>query len=100
MAKKKKYDDDVDLPTKVATLALTLAAGWVAQKAVGMVWKKATGNDAPTNTDDPEVSILQAVAFAAVSGSVMVLARRVAAQQAGHLTKRISGTRPPADIVD
>ncbi|ROS72114.1 DUF4235 domain-containing protein [Cellulomonas sp. PhB143] len=100
MSKKKKHDDDVDLPTKVVTLALTVAAGWVAQKAVGQVWKKATGNDAPTDTDDPEVGIVQAVTFAAVAGAAAVLARRLAASQAGRLTGRFFGSEPPADIVD
>ncbi|GII97931.1 uncharacterized protein DUF4235 [Sediminihabitans luteus] len=97
---KKKNENDVDLPTKVATIALTFAAGWIAQKAVGQVWKRATGNDAPTNTDDPEIGIAQAVAFAAVSGAAMVLARRLAAQQAGKLTQRYMGKKVDPEIVD
>jgi len=75
-------DDDQPLSVKVGTVVLTVAAGWVAQKLVGVIWEKATGSAAPTNVDDDELSIIQAVTFAAVSGGVAVLAKRIARQGA------------------
>jgi hypothetical protein len=76
---------------KVGTMALTIAAGWVAQKAVATIWEKSTGHAAPKNSDDEEVTIVQAVTFAAVSAAVAVLARRLAHQAASR-----AGTRSTA----
>ncbi|PZR52175.1 DUF4235 domain-containing protein [Xylanimonas oleitrophica] len=73
---------DETLAVKVGTLVLTLAAGWAAQRLVGMVWEKSTGHVAPHDLDDDEISGVQAVTFAAVSGAVAVLARRLARQGA------------------
>ena len=70
--------NDDTLAVKVGTMVLTLAAGWVAQKAVGMIWKRATGHAAPVDLDDEEITVVQAVTFAAVSGGIAVLARRLA----------------------
>ncbi|WP_166851256.1 DUF4235 domain-containing protein [Isoptericola sp. BMS4] len=75
-------DDEQPLAVKVGTVVLTIAAGWVAQKLVGVVWEKATGHVAPTDVDDDELPMVQAVTFAAVSGGVAVLAKRMARQGA------------------
>ena len=71
-----KNDDTVAV--KVGTMVLTLAAGWLAQKAVGMIWQRTTGHAAPLDLDDDEITVVQAVTFAAVSGGIAVLARRLA----------------------
>ncbi len=68
------------LAMKLGTMALTIAAGWVAQKAVATIWEKSTGHAAPKNPDDDEATIIQAVAFAGVSAAIAVLARRLARQ--------------------
>ena len=84
------------LAVKVGTMVLTIAAGWLAQKAVGMIWEKSTGRAAPKNLDDEEITIIQAVTFAAVSGGVAVLARRLAHQGAVRAAARFS-SRPSGD---
>ena len=81
-------DTEQPLGVKVGTVVLTIAAGWVAQKLIGVVWEKATGNVAPTNVDDDELSIVQAATFAAVSGGVAVLAKRLARQGAVRAAAR------------
>ena len=81
-------DTEQPLGVKVGTVVLTIAAGWVAQKLIGVVWEKATGNVAPTNVDDDEISIIQAVTFAAVSGGVAVLAKRLARKGAVRAAAR------------
>ena len=73
---------------KAGTIVLTLAAGWVAQKVIGSVWEKATGNVAPKHLDDDEITAIQAVAFAAVSGGVAVLAKRLARRGAVRAAAR------------
>ncbi|GAA1728395.1 hypothetical protein GCM10009809_24970 [Isoptericola hypogeus] len=75
-------DDEQPLAVKVGTVVLTVAAGWIAQKLVGVIWEKATGSSAPTDLDDDELSVARAVTFAAVSGGVAVLAKRLARQGA------------------
>ncbi|RPF19628.1 DUF4235 domain-containing protein [Myceligenerans xiligouense] len=84
------------LAVKIGTIALTFAAGWAAQKALALVWKQVTGNDAPTKPDDPELDMVQATVFAAVAAGTAVLAKRVAARGAQRAVARIaarSGSR-------
>lgn len=68
------------LAVKIGTVAATFAAGWVAQKLIKFVWEKSTGNDAPIDLDADDIPIVQAVVFAAVTGGVAVMARRLARQ--------------------
>nr|WP_281041921.1 DUF4235 domain-containing protein [Xylanimonas cellulosilytica] len=81
---------------KIAAMVLTLAAGWLAQKAVGMIWEKSTGHHAPTDLDDDEITVVQAVTFAAVSGGVAVLARRLTRRGVVRAAARITPKPPPA----
>ncbi|WP_108493572.1 DUF4235 domain-containing protein [Promicromonospora sp. AC04] len=81
------------LAEKVGTLALTLAAGWVAQQAVSMIWKGVTGNDAPNRPDDPELDLVQATVFAAVAAGTAVLAKRMAAKGAHKAAMRFAARR-------
>ncbi|PRZ03094.1 uncharacterized protein DUF4235 [Isoptericola sp. CG 20/1183] len=68
------------LGLKIGTVAATFAAGWVAQKLIKVIWEKATGSDAPIDLDADDIPIVQAITFAAVTGGVAVLARRLARQ--------------------
>ncbi|MHA7133813.1 DUF4235 domain-containing protein [Oerskovia turbata] len=83
-------ENEQNLTEKVATVALTLAAGWVAQKAVSYAWAKATGHDAPKDLDDPEVGIISAVTFAAAAAAASVLARRFAGRGAKRVAHRLT----------
>ncbi|WP_425955361.1 DUF4235 domain-containing protein [Xylanimonas sp. McL0601] len=58
-------------------MVLTLAAGWLAQRAVVMIWQKSTGHAAPRDLDDDQITVIQAVGFAALSAGAAVLARRM-----------------------
>jgi hypothetical protein len=68
------------LAVKIGTVAATFAAGWVAQKLIKIAWEKTTGNDAPIDLDADDIPIVQAIVFAAVTGGVAVMARRLARQ--------------------
>ncbi|GAA1402298.1 MULTISPECIES: DUF4235 domain-containing protein [Oerskovia] len=81
-------ENEQTLAEKVTTVALTLAAGWIAQKAVSYAWAKATGHDAPKDLDDPEVGIISAVTFAAAAAAASVFARRFAGREAKRVVKR------------
>jgi hypothetical protein len=93
VAKIEKIETEQTLAEKVGTLALTLAAGWVAQKAVSMIWKGVTGNDAPSKADDPELDLVQATVFAAVAAGTAVLAKRMAAKGASTAALRLAARR-------
>jgi hypothetical protein len=81
---------DEPLAVKVGTLVLTVLAGWLAQKLVSAIWARATGKAAPKDLDDENVTIAQAVTFAAVTGGVAVLARRLAHQGAVKAAARLN----------
>ena len=83
-------DNDQSLAVKVGTVALTFAAGWVAQKIVTEIWKKVSGHDAPKDLDDPEIGIVSAVTFAAVAAGASVLARRFAGRGAKRVVSRLA----------
>lgn len=83
-------ENEQTLTEKAATVALTLAAGWVAQKVVSYAWAKATGHDAPKDLDDPEVSIISAVTFAAAAAAASVFARRFAGREAKRVVHRLA----------
>jgi hypothetical protein len=72
--------NEPSLALKVGTVAATFAAGWIAQKLIKIVWERATGNDAPIDLDADDIPVVQAIVFAAVTGGVAVLARRLARQ--------------------
>ena len=86
------------LGVKIGTVVLAFGSGWIAQKLVGAIWKKVTGNAAPQDVDDEDVSIVSAVAFAAVSAGVGVLTRRLAHRGAVKLFikwgKEVSPQKP------
>ncbi len=82
------------LAVKIGTMVLTLAAGWLAQKAVGMVWEKSTGHVAPKDLDADDITVVQAVTFAAVSGGIAVLARRLAHKGAVQAAARFTSRAP------
>lgn len=59
---------------KIITSLTVLAAGFVATKALDLVWKAVTGNK-PPSMDDDDVPLRQIVMFAAASGAIAALAR-------------------------
>ena len=60
----------MSLGSKIAMGALGAAAGSLAARALGGGWKKVTGKQ-PPNPNDPEVPVLQALAWVAASGLIM-----------------------------
>ncbi len=91
--KREQKDEGPTMAVRVGAAALTLAAGWVAQRAVNVAWKRVSGKPAPKNADDPDVSIAAAVAFAAVAAGVGALARRLASRNAHRIVGRMASKR-------
>lgn len=86
------HDDDHDaVLVRLVAAGAGLAATWLANAAVRHIWKHATGTHAPKKADDPALAIGHAVAFAALSGAVAVLAKRIATHGATSVLHALTG---------
>ncbi len=79
----------------VFSLAAALGAAAVMKKTLNTSWQKATGKQPPANPADPDVDIWEAVAWAAVSGTLIQIARMLAARKAANYYARSTGRMPP-----
>ncbi len=79
---------DQSVPMKITTLAVSLGAGWVAQKAVAALWTKVTGHS-PVHGDDDDATVASIVAFAAVTSATAALTRVLATRGTSRFAKRL-----------
>lgn len=76
-------------------LGATLVAGIAARKAMTASWKLATGRKPPSNPEHPDVSMSEAVTWAALSGVAVGLARMFASRKAAEYYRKSTGHLPP-----
>jgi hypothetical protein len=77
------------------SLAAALGAAALAKKALNTAWRAATGKNPPANPADPDVSIGEAVMWATLSGTLIGVARMLAARRAAHYYTKSTGHLPP-----
>jgi Protein of unknown function (DUF4235) len=77
------------------SLGAALSAAAVARKALDTGWKAATGKHPPDNPADPDVQMVEAVAWAVVTGAFVALARMLAQRRAADYYRRSAGHLPP-----
>ena len=77
------------------SLVAALGAATVAKKGLNTTWRAATGKNPPANPADPDVNLWEAVAWAAVSGTLIALARMLATRRAANYYARSTGHLPP-----
>ncbi|HYH33915.1 MAG TPA: DUF4235 domain-containing protein [Nocardioides sp.] len=77
------------------SLVSVLGAAALSKKALHTSWKAATGKNPPANPADPDVEMREAVAWAAVSGALVGLARMFAARRAAGYYAKSTGHLPP-----
>ncbi len=75
-------------------VAALLGAG-AAKKGLNTSWKAATGKNPPANPADPDVALWEAVTWAAISGTVVGLARMLATRRAANYYAKSTGHLPP-----
>jgi hypothetical protein len=80
-------------------LGATLVAGMAARKAMTASWKLATGKTPPSNPEHPDVSLAEAVAWAAASGVAVGLSRMFASRKAAEYYRKSTG-HLPANLQD
>jgi hypothetical protein len=73
----------------------SLVAGIATTKALNATWKTATGKEPPTKPESPEIGNREALAWAALSGAAMGLARMYATRRAASYWVKSFGTLPP-----
>ncbi|WP_101524248.1 DUF4235 domain-containing protein [Nocardioides houyundeii] len=79
----------------VFSLGSALGAAALAKKSLNTTWRAATGKNPPENPADPDVDLWEAVAWAAVSGLAVGLARMLAQRRAANYYTRSTGHLPP-----
>lgn len=77
------------------SLAAALGAAAVAKKALNTTWRAATGKNPPANPADPDVGMGEAVMWAALSGTLIAVARMLAARRAAGYYAKSTGHLPP-----
>lgn len=80
-----------NLVAKLLTTVAAIGAAAVARKMTDGTWKFVTGKDSPSNPEDPDIDMKEAVAFAVLSGVIMGLARMLANRQATKVMAKGQG---------
>ncbi len=79
----------------VFSLVSALGAAALAKKALDSGWRAATGKRPPENPADPDVQMVEAIAWAVVSGTFVALARMMAQRRAANYYRKSAGHLPP-----
>ncbi|MCY7402298.1 MAG: DUF4235 domain-containing protein [Nocardioides sp.] len=77
------------------SLAAALGAAAVAKKGLNTSWRAATGKNPPANPADPDVKMSEAVLWAAISGTLIAVARMLATRRAANYYTKSTGHLPP-----
>jgi hypothetical protein len=77
------------------SLIAAIGAATVAKKGLNTTWRAATGKNPPANPADPDVSLGEAVMWAAVSGTLIGVARMLATRRAATYYAKSTGHLPP-----
>jgi Protein of unknown function (DUF4235) len=95
MADKKKED----IGTRVFNGLTTMAAGFIARKAIAYAWTKVTGKQPPINPEDPGVALVEALSWSVLTGVTVAAVRLLAIRAVARRT--LSGAdREPANATD
>ncbi|WP_338752563.1 DUF4235 domain-containing protein [Janibacter alittae] len=70
-----------------------IIAGIVAKKAITLIWEK-SGHDTSIDPTNPDVPVGEAIAYAALAGVAMGLARTFTTRQAAAIYQRSAGHLP------
>ena len=90
-----KKSKDSSKVWSIFSLAAALFGATVARKTVTKGWQAATGKNPPANPADPDVDVWEAVAWAALSGTLIAIARMLATRKAANYYARSTGHLPP-----
>ena len=88
-----------DRSTKIMYMLTATATAFLARKALIFTWTKATGKKPPTNPEDPEETLVEALGWSVLVGVTVAVVRVLAIRAISH--KAIGSTnREPANAAD
>ncbi|MDZ5620543.1 DUF4235 domain-containing protein [Nocardioides sp. HM23] len=79
----------------IFSLAAALGAAAATRKGIDKSWQVSTGKKPPENPADPDIDLWEAVAWAAVTGAAVSLARMYAQRRAASYYVKSTGKLPP-----
>lgn len=88
-----------DFGIRVFNTVTMMAAGFVARKAITVVWTKVTGKKPPVNPEDPGVALVEALTWSVLTG-VTVAAFRLLAIRAVARKALTGADRESANAAD
>jgi hypothetical protein len=97
---KKSGQKDSSKVWGIFSLVGARAAATAARKALNTSWRAATGKAPPANPASPDVDMREALAWAAVSGTIVAVARMLATRRAAQYYARSTGHLPPGVAED
>lgn len=89
-----KKADKSDMVWAIMSLISGFGAIKVTNKVLSSGWKASTGRKPPANPADPDVRLVEAVLWAAVTGATVALARMFAQRSAANYFVRSVGRLP------
>ena len=93
-------DRKVDPGTKVFNALTTMAAGFVARKLITYAWTKVTGKEPPTNPEDPQVALVEALSWSVLTGVTVAAFRLLAIRAVARRTALRGADREAANAAD
>jgi len=88
-----------DRSTRIMYMLTAASTAFVARKALIFTWTKATGKRPPTNPEDPQETLAEALGWSVLVGVTVAVVRVLAIRAVSR--KAISGTnREPANAAD
>jgi hypothetical protein len=91
--------DKEDRGTKIVYAGTAFSAAFLARKVLIFGWTKATGHKPPTNPEDPQETLVEALGWSVLVG-ITVAVVRVLAIRAVARKSLSSADREPADAAD
>jgi hypothetical protein len=79
----------------IFSMVAALGGAAAARQAIDKSWKISTGKKPPENPADPDVDLWEAVAWAAVTGAAVALAKMYAQRRAATYYLKSTGELPP-----
>jgi hypothetical protein len=92
-------NDKEDTSTRILYAATAFSAAFLARRVLIFAWTKATGHRPPTNPEDPQETLVEALGWSVLVG-ITVGAVRVLAIRAVSRKTLTSADREPANAAD
>jgi Protein of unknown function (DUF4235) len=91
--------DKEDRSTRLLYAATAMSAAFAARKLLIVAWTKATGKQPPTNPEDPQETLVEALGWSVLVGITVAIVRVLAIRAVSRRSVG-SANREPANAAD